>query len=86
MQVFVPEVSIQTLGPLTLRGRVGGHPLAPMTYTSPGANSYTSDLPVEGLAPGINRFEFKVDKHLGPSADDKRELGIVVLKLSLEAK
>ncbi len=86
MRVFVPEISIRTLGALTLSGRVGGHALAPITFASPGPYSYARDLPAEGLTAGVNRFEFAVDKHLGPSSADDRELGIVVLGVSLEAK
>jgi hypothetical protein len=86
MKIFVPEISIRTLGALTLSGRVGGRVLAPMTYTGPGEYSYTRDLPTDGIIAGVNRFEFSVDKHLGPTADDNRELGIVVTEISLEAK
>jgi len=86
MQIFVPEISIHTLGSLTLSGSVAGHALAPMTYTSTGAYSYTRDIPADWIASGLNRLEFEVDKHLGPSPDDNRELGIVVSRISLEAK
>ena len=48
MRVFVPEISIKTLGALTLSGRVGSHALAPMTFASPGPYSYTRDLPADG--------------------------------------
>jgi len=86
MEVFVPENSIRTLGALTLSGRVGDHPLAPMTFTTPGAHAYTAAMPAAWITPGPNRFEFSVDKHLGPTPGDARELAIVVTKITVEAK
>jgi hypothetical protein len=38
------------------------------------------------MTPGGNRFDFALDKALAPSAEDARELGIVVVSVGLEAK
>ena len=86
LQVYVPDVSIQKLGQVTLAARLGDHGLAPQTFRQPGQYTFERDVPAAWMKPGGNRFDFSVDKALPPSAADERELGIVVASVGLEAK
>jgi hypothetical protein len=86
LQLYIPEASIQKLGPITLAARLGDHDLAPETLRQAGRYAYERDVPAGWMKPGENRFEFALDKSLAPSAQDARELGIVVASASLESR
>jgi hypothetical protein len=86
VQLYIPDSIIQKLGAMTLSAKVGDHPLAPETYWKPGQYTFTRDLEPSWIHAGANRIDFSLDKSLGPTAADNRELGIVVLSAALEAK
>jgi hypothetical protein len=83
LQLYIPDASIQKLGDITLSGRLGDHNLAPETFRRPGQYAFERDVPADWLPPGVNRFDFTLDKALAPTAQDGRELGIVVVSASL---
>jgi hypothetical protein len=83
LKLFVPAPSIEKLGPMTIRATLGNHTLEPETYGESGQYTFIREVPANWIMPGLNRLEFKVDKHLGPSQEDSRELGIVVKGISL---
>ncbi|HXP88906.1 MAG TPA: glycosyltransferase family 39 protein [Bryobacteraceae bacterium] len=84
VDLFIPDAVLRKTGPLTLSARLGVHELAPETYSQPGQGTYVRIVPAGWMQPGPNRFEFQLDKFLAPSAQDTRELGIVVSAFSLE--
>ncbi|HEX5431222.1 MAG TPA: glycosyltransferase family 39 protein [Bryobacteraceae bacterium] len=84
MRFYIPEASIQKLGPVTLRARVGGHELMPETYAHSGLSIFTRDLSPGWIPDGPIRFDFTLDKALPPSASDSRELGIIALATAIE--
>jgi len=86
LQVYVPDVSIQKLGQVTLTARLGVHDLGPQTFRQPGQYTYERDIPAVWMTAGGNRFDLALDKALAPSPEDARELGIVVVSASLEAR
>jgi hypothetical protein len=86
LQVYVPDVSIQKLGQVTLTAHLGVHDLGPQTFRQAGQFTYEREIAAGWMKPGGNRFEFALDKELPPSASDGRELGIVVASVGLEAK
>ncbi len=82
VRVNVPEVAIQKLGAITLSIRAGDHELAPETFSRAGDFSVMREL-----EPGWgNRFDFRVDKTLSPTAADNRALGIIFVGARLELK
>jgi hypothetical protein len=83
VKLFVPEPSILQLGPITVRATLGGNALKPETYSKPGQYTFSREVPSNWIMRGSNRLRFTVDKHLGPSREDSRELGIVVESVSL---
>jgi hypothetical protein len=86
VQVYVPDASIQKLGQLTLRARLGDHDLAPQTFRTPGQYAFEREVPAGWMRPGGNRFDFSLDRSLAPTAQDARELGIVVVSAMLEMR
>ncbi len=69
-----------------MKARVGSHELAPETYAHAGEYTYRRDLAPGWLQPGRNRFEFSLDKSLAPAGGESRDLGIVVLRASIEPR
>jgi hypothetical protein len=80
LDVYIPDSSIQKLGPITLTARQGSHVLQPETYEKSGRYSYVRNLE----AGGPNRIDFGLDKSIPPSRSDGRELGIVVVRVSID--
>jgi hypothetical protein len=86
LQLYIPDSSIQKLGPITLTARVGTHVLAPETYRHGGRYIFMRDVDAAWLTPGPNHIDFTLDKVLPPIPPDRRELGIIVMGAALEAK
>ena len=61
---------------ITLRARANGQELPPATYNTLGLQTYTarlSSVPAESLV-----VEFELDRCIGPTSADARELGVLV--------
>ncbi len=86
VSVFVPPQVIDKLGPITLAASVGGHAMQPETFGAQGQYTFVRKVPGDWLQHGPNRFDFRVDKHLGPSPEYPRELGIIATAASLETQ
>ena len=86
LDVSIPDPVIEKLKTVTLTASLSGVDLPPQTYTRTGRDVYKRDVPVNLLAGGAIRIDFRLDKALPPGGGDLRELGIVVLSAGLEAK
>ena len=64
--------------------RARGHALAPETWSKPGQYVYRRELDADMIAPGLVQINFSLNKSIPPTAQDRRELGIVVQELSIE--
>jgi hypothetical protein len=82
----IPDAVIAQLKQLTVTASVQGALLPPETYSKPGDAIYTRDLPASLLSGSSMRVDFILDKALPPSPSDRRELGVVVSRLTLEPK
>jgi hypothetical protein len=82
----IPDVVIQRLKPLTLTASVGGAALSPQTYSTPGQQIYSHDVPAAALKGDSVLVEFTLDKHLPPQGLDQRELGVIASMIGFEAK
>ncbi len=82
MRVNVPELEIQKLGAITMAIRAGEHELAPETFSKAGDYTVVRSLEQDWG----NRFDFRVDKTLAPTAADNRELGIIFVGAKVELK
>lgn len=81
LRLFIPPHIIDQFGSVTLSAETNGEPLAPETYTVPGAARYTRRLPA-GQDPVD--VVFTLDRVIPPSELDCRELGIIVARLDAE--
>jgi hypothetical protein len=82
----VPDVVIQRLQSLTLSANVNGASIPGETFSKPGDQVYSKDVPASALSGDAVTVEFSLDKFLAPGAVDRRELGIVVSSIGFEAK
>jgi hypothetical protein len=65
---------------------LGDHDLAPETFRMSGQYTFERDIPATWMKPEGNRFDFTLDKSLAPTAQDRRELGVVLISAALEPK
>ena len=86
LRLTIPEPITQRLGPVTLSAQVGALALAPESYQQPGDYVYIQDLPASALRADSVAVSFSLDKFLAPGDVDKRELGVIVTAIGLEAK
>ncbi len=85
LRFAVPEPVIAQLGPVTLEANVGGAALPAQSYTRPGEYIYSHKVPPPALAGDSVAVEFTIDKALGPSAADQRELAVIFSSVELES-
>ncbi len=86
LNLTIPQVSIDKLGAITLSAVAGGSSLQPETYSKPGEYVYRREVPPGVLSGDSARIDFTLDKAIPPGSTDLRELGVIVLKVSLEPK
>jgi hypothetical protein len=86
VQLAIPDPVINQLKAVSLSGNVGTAPLSPESYTQTGQYTYTRDVPPSALTGESVRIDFQLDKSIPPGDVDKRELGIIVNSVSLDAK
>jgi tRNA (mo5U34)-methyltransferase len=72
----LPPQALSQRPAVTLQATVNGVRLSPVTFSTPGGHEYEATLPA--LAAGTARVEFELDRALGPSETDQRELGVLV--------
>jgi tRNA (mo5U34)-methyltransferase len=82
MKIYVPEESLQRLGPLTLSSSASGRELEPATYETPGLHTLVRHLDAAGGAELLLRF--RLSGALPPDQDDDRERGIIVGSIEVE--
>jgi hypothetical protein len=79
LRFYIPPRNLETHGPITLSATVNGISLAPRTFTGAEEQVYSAEVPPEALAGPRAHVEFTLDKAAPPSAEDARELGVVVI-------
>jgi len=82
MKIYVPEESLQRLGPLTLSSSAGGRELEPAIYETPGLHTLVRHLDAAGGAELLLRF--RLSGALPPDQEDDRERGIIVGSITVE--
>lgn len=83
LQLFIPDSEIAKLGPMTLTADAGELALAPETFTTAGAFSYTRLIPAALLNTDLLPVVFSFDKALS-TAGDRRDMAAVVTEVALE--
>lgn len=72
----LPQELLARRPAVVLQARINGSNLPAATFSSMGEHEYSSVLPP--LESGVAEIEFKLDRGLGPTDDDRRELGVLV--------
>lgn len=84
--LFIPDVQIQKLGPMTLCATAAGHRLEPETFLTSGTHVYWRDVPAEVLDTNIIPVTFEFDKWAPRVGLNGRELAAVVASIGLIPK
>src|ERR1017187_4372242 len=82
----VPGAVINKLKSMTLTASVNGQKLPPETYTKEGEYTLTRDVPASALQQEAVNVDFTLDKFLQATADDMRDLGVIMTMVGFEAK
>jgi SAM-dependent methyltransferase len=72
----LPEELLARRDAVTLRATVNGIAMAPRTFSTPGEHEYSGT--VATIEAGVAEVEFELDSGLGPTPEDRRELGVMV--------
>lgn len=86
LKFVVPDVVIDKLKSLTLTATVNGQKLPPETYAKAGEYSFSRDVPATALQQEAVTVEFALDKFIPASAQDQRDLGVIMTLVGFEAK
>ena len=78
LNLYVPPIQIQTLGPVTLSANVDGYALKTRTFSAPGSYTYSALVPAKELHSPLVTVNFSWDKAVTTLKTDARELGSVV--------
>ncbi len=80
------EAVVNKLGPVTVSAKVNGTPVASETFSQPGDQVYSHEVPASALGSDVVTVEFSTDKALEPTDKDKRELALIVKTIGLVPK
>ena len=83
LQLYVPDVQILSVGPITMRAEVGGHELAARTYSKSDQYTYSAHVSPNALRSGFAVVNFRLDTSSVGLNGDARELGVVVTAVTL---
>jgi hypothetical protein len=86
IEFFIPDMQLQKLGPITIRGSIAGHELAPRTFSRAGSQRYWAPVAAEALRAPFVTAEFQLDKSSEGRYADARDLGIVVTRIGLSGQ
>jgi hypothetical protein len=83
LALYVPDVQIRNLGPVTLQADSGGRQLGAQTFSNPGQYIFSAHVPLEMLRSGLLLISFELDKASKGLNGDARELGVIATQISL---
>lgn len=86
LSLSIPKVAIDKLKTISLAAAVDGSPLPPETYTTEGQFVYKRDIAPNLLTGASVKIDFTLDRAMPPEGADRRELGVIVSAVSLDAK
>ena len=86
LHLFIPASQIEKFGPITLSAEAEDAPLAPETFSQGGSYTYSRNVPAALFRATLLPVVFTLDKAIGRSEKDSRELGAVVTEVSIEGK
>jgi len=85
MRLYFPDEHMQRAGgPVTVAILLDGKPLVQETYTVPGPHTILKTVPAAWLSKPTTSVTIRLNRAVGPSDSDRRELGIVVRGLGFQ--
>lgn len=85
VRLSVPGIVIERLGPVVLAASIGGEPVGSQTFSEAGQDLEFRQVVPEGLLGDQPvQVDFELDKAIEPTANDGRELGIIVSAIQLQ--
>jgi hypothetical protein len=84
LRIFIPDVQIQNLGPMTMTASAGSQDLPSRTFSKSGDYTYAATLPTEVLGSGLAVVRFRLDKSSVGLNGDARELGVSVTEVGFQ--
>ncbi len=81
----LPDLSIRELKQITLTAKINDVALPPETYSTAGEHEYRRSVPAAALTRDPAAVDFTVDKFV-TSAEDTRQLSVVVNRVGFESK
>lgn len=85
LNLFVPQMQIEKLGPLTLKAEVGNCALAAQTFAASGSYSYTREVPKSEAVTNVLPVRFSFDHANTHVPGDPRELAVIVKSVGVWA-
>lgn len=82
---FLPDASVRKLKQVTIAAKVEDFALPPETYSTTGDHEYRRSVPAAALTHDPTGVDFTVDKFV-TSAEDSRQLSVVVTRVGFEPK
>ena len=82
---FLPDASVRKLKQITIAAKVEDFALPPETYSTMGDHEYRRSVPAAALTHDPAGADFTVDKFV-TSAEDSRQLSVVVTRVGFEPK
>jgi hypothetical protein len=86
LDVYIPDVQIRNLGPITVRASIAGRELAPQIFSSAGSHRYSAPVSPEALGAPFVTADFRLDKSSQGRYGDARDLGLVVTRIGLSER
>jgi hypothetical protein len=86
LKFTLPQPVIDNVKSTTIRASIQNTPVGSQTYSNPGEQTFTADVPAKLLKGDAATVEFTMDHFLSAGTVDGRELGIVFVSVGLEAK
>ncbi len=84
LEFSVPEVTIESLGSVTVSATLNGYDLGSMTVTEPGQNIiFDRPVPAALLEQEPLEATFHLKEAMEPTPQDERELGIIAISIAL---
>jgi hypothetical protein len=83
LKLYVPDVQIRNLGPITISAQVAGQELPSLVLSKPMEYTYSASVPAQALQSGFAVVNFRLDKSSTGLNGDARELGVVVTEVGL---
>lgn len=86
VKISVPEPVLDRVKKTTLSASIQGSAVGSATYTSAGEQTFSADIPAALLKSDAVTVEFALDPFVAAGTMENRELGIIFVSSSLDAK